>query len=271
MDIIIRENYEQMSNYAAEIIAGYVRSKPDCVLGLATGSTPIGTYQELVRMHREEGLDFSQVKTFNLDEYLGAGIDLEKPYPMDQSYARFMHEELLKNINIKKENIHIPDGRTKDPKKFCIWYEEEIKKAGGIDLQLLGLGGDGHWGFNEPGSSLGSRTRVVVLTQQTLDDNYEAFYKKANIERSEMPHFAITMGIGTILEARNILMIVNGARKADMVAKCLEGPITSQITASAIQLHGGEISVVLDEGAASKLLHTDHYRHVESIKRQYGL
>ncbi|AFL99857.1 glucosamine-6-phosphate isomerase [Desulfitobacterium dehalogenans ATCC 51507] len=271
MDIIIRENYKLMSKYAAEIIAGYVRSKPDCVLGLATGSTPIGTYQELVRMHREEGLDFSQVKTFNLDEYLGAGIDLEKPYPMDQSYARFMHEELLKNINIKKENIHIPDGRTKDPKKFCIWYEEEIKKAGGIDLQLLGLGGDGHWGFNEPGSSLGSRTRVVVLTQQTLDDNYEAFYKKANIERSEMPHFAITMGIGTILEARNILMIVNGARKADMVAKCLEGPITSQITASAIQLHGGEISVVLDEGAASKLLHTDHYRHVESIKRQYGL
>ncbi|NMA14389.1 MAG: glucosamine-6-phosphate deaminase [Clostridia bacterium] len=271
MDIIIRENYEQMSKNAAEIIASCVKSKPDCVLGLATGGTPIGTYQELARMHKEEGLDFSQVKTFNLDEYLGVGIDLEKPYHMDQSYARFMHEELFKHINIKKENIHIPDGQTKEPKKFCMWYEEEIKKAGGIDLQLLGIGGDGHWGFNEPGSSLGSRTRVVALTKQTLDDNYEAFYKKANIERSQMPHFAITMGIGTILEAKKILMIANGSRKADVVAKCLEGPVTSQITASAIQLHSGDISVVLDEAAASKLIHVDHYRHVEKMMRQYGL
>ncbi|MDD4571343.1 MAG: glucosamine-6-phosphate deaminase [Clostridia bacterium] len=270
MDIIIRENYEQMSQYAAEIIAGYVKSKPDCVLGLATGATPIGTYKELIRMHRE-GLDFSQVRTFNLDEYLGVGIDLDKPYNMDQSYARFMHEELFKHINIKKENIHIPDGQTKDPKKFCMWYEEEIKKAGGIDLQLLGLGGDGHWGFNEPGSSLGSRTRVQALTEQTLDDNYVAFYKKANVDRSQMPHFAITMGIGTILDAKNILMIVNGSKKADTVSKCLEGPITSQITASAIQLHSGDISVVLDEAAASKLIRYDHYRHVEKMKSQYGL
>ena len=177
MDIIIRENYEEMSKYAAKIIAGYIKEKPDCVLGLATGSTPIGTYRELARMHREEGLDFSQVKTFNLDEYLGVGMDLEKPYNLDQSYARFMYEELFKHINIKKENIYIPDGLTKDPKSFCQWYEEEIQKAGGIDLQLLGLGGDGHWGFNEPGSSLGSRTRVQALTKQTLDDNYEAFYK----------------------------------------------------------------------------------------------
>lgn len=268
MDIIIRENYEQMSKYAAEIIAGYVKSKPDCVLGLATGSTPIGTYKELIRLHRE-GLDFSQVRTFNLDEYLGVGMDLEKPYNMDQSYARFMYEELFKHINIKKENIHIPDGLTKDPKKYCMWYEEEIKKVGGIDLQLLGLGGDGHWGFNEPGTSLGSRTNVQVLTEQTLNDNYEAFFKKANIDRSQMPHFAITMGIGTILDAKNILMIVNGSKKADIVAKCLEGPITSRITASAIQLHTGNITVVLDESAASKLIHYDHYKHVEKIKRQY--
>lgn len=270
MDIIIRENYDQMSKYAAEIIASYVKSKPNCVLGLATGATPIGTYQELVRMHKQ-GLDFSQVKTFNLDEYLGIGMDLEKPYNMDQSYARFMYEEFFKHINIKKENIHIPDGLTKEPKKYCMWYEEEIKKAGGIDLQLLGLGGDGHWGFNEPGSSLGSRTRVQALTKQTLDDNYEAFYKKANINRNEMPHFAITMGVGTILEARNILMIVNGSKKADIVAQCLEGPVTSQVTASAIQLHSGEITVVLDEAAASKLAHIDFYRHVEKVKREYGL
>lgn len=271
MDIIIKQDYTQMSKYSAGKIADCIKSKPDCVLGLATGSTPIGTYQELVRMHKEEGLDFSQVKTFNLDEYLGFTVNLNKPYTLDQSYARFMHEELFRHINIKKENIYIPDGQTKEPKKFCTWYEGEIKKAGGIDLQLLGLGGDGHWGFNEPGSSLASRTRIVALTEQTLDDNYEAFYKKANVERREMPHFAITMGIGTILDAKNLLMIVNGSKKADMVAKCLEGPITSQITATAIQLHSGEITVVLDEAAASKLANYNHYKHVENIKRQYGL
>ncbi|MFA5528386.1 MAG: glucosamine-6-phosphate deaminase [Peptostreptococcales bacterium] len=271
MDIIIRENYEQMSKYAADIIAECIQSKPDCVLGLATGSTPINTYRELVRMHKEEGLDFSHVKTFNLDEYYGIGIDFDKPYDVDQSYARFMHEELLKHINIKKENIYIPDGRTKEPKKFCAWYEEEIKKAGGIDLQLLGLGGDGHWAFNEPGSSLASRTRVIALTEQTLDDNYEAFYKKANIRREDMPHFAITMGIGTILEAKKILMIVNGSKKADVVAKCLEGPITSQITSSAIHLHSGDVHVVLDEAAASKLTQIKHYQFIEKMKTYYRL
>ncbi|HHT45903.1 MAG TPA: glucosamine-6-phosphate deaminase, partial [Firmicutes bacterium] len=156
MDIIIKKDYDEMSRYAAEIIAGFIKSKPDCVLGLATGSTPIGTYKELVRMHQHEGLDFSQVKTFNLDEYLGIGMDLDLPYHKDQSYARFLHEELFKHINIKKENIYIIDGLTKEPEKHCKWYEEEIKKAGGIDLQLLGLGGDGHWAFNEPGSSLAS-------------------------------------------------------------------------------------------------------------------
>ncbi|MGI6712399.1 MAG: glucosamine-6-phosphate deaminase [Bacillota bacterium] len=271
MDIIIKENYDEMSRYTAEIIAGFIKSKPDCVLGLATGSTPIGTYKELVRMHREEGLDFSQVKTFNLDEYLGIGLNLDKPYELDQSYARFMHEELFKHINIKKENIHIPDGNTKEPEKFCAWYEEEIKKAGGIDLQLLGIGGDGHWAFNEPGSSLASRTRVQALTQQTLDDNYESFYKKAGIDRAQMPHFAITMGIGTILDAKNIIMIANGAKKSDVVAKCLEGPVTSQITASAIQMHSGGIIVVLDKDAASRLNNLEHYMHVEKMKKDYGL
>jgi len=271
MDIIIKENYEELSKYTAKYIASFIKAKPNCVLGLATGSTPIGTYRELVRMHKEEGLDFSNVITFNLDEYLGVGMDLNKPYDLDQSYARFMHEELFKHINIKKENIHIPDGLTKDPEKHCKWYEEEIKRVGGIDLQLLGIGRDGHWGFNEPGSSLGSRTRVQVLTKETLDDNYESFYKKAGIERSRMPHFAITMGIGTILEAKNIIMIANGKKKADVVAKCLEGPVTSQITASAIQLHSGEITVVLDKDAASQLKNVEYYRHVEKLKLEYGI
>lgn len=270
MNIIIRENYDEMSKYTAKHIARLVKSKPNCVLGLATGSTPIGTYKELVRMHKEEGLDFSQVKTFNLDDYYGTGIDLEKPYELDQSYARFMHEELFKHINIKTENINIPDGLSKEPEEFCKWYEEEIKKSGGIDLQLLGIGGDGHWAFNEPGSSLASRTRIQALTQQTLDDNYESFYKKAGIERAQMPHFAITMGIGTILEAKNIIMIANGVNKAYVVAKSMEGPVTSQITASAIQLHSGGITVVLDKDAASKLNGLEHYTHVEKTKEKYG-
>ncbi|HKM34160.1 MAG TPA: glucosamine-6-phosphate deaminase [Lachnospiraceae bacterium] len=270
MDIIIRENYNEISKYTAKLIARLVKSKPNCVLGLATGSTPIGAYKELIRMHKEEGLDFSQVKTFNLDEYYGTGIDLEKPYESDQSYARFMHEELFKHVNIKEENKHIPDGLTKEPEEYCKWYEEEIKKAGGIDLQLLGIGGDGHWAFNEPGSSLASRTRIQALTQLTLDDNYESFYKKAGIERSQMPHFALTMGIGTILEAKNIIMVANGIKKADVVAKSIEGPVTSQITASAIQLHSGGITVVLDQDAASKLNGIDHYTHVEHMKQKYG-
>ncbi|NLD48098.1 MAG: glucosamine-6-phosphate deaminase, partial [Clostridiaceae bacterium] len=144
----------------------------------------------------------------------------------------------------------------------------EIKKAGGIDLQLLGIGRDGHWAFNEPGSSLQSRTRVEPLTKQTLDDNYELFYKKAGISREDMPRFAITMGIGTILEARSILMLANGEKKASIVAKAIEGPITSQVTSSAIQLHSGKVTIVLDEGSASKLANLEHYRHVEKLKSE---
>ena len=270
MDIIIRKDYTELSKYSASVIAGFVKAKPDCILGLATGGTPIGTYKELIKMYND-GLDFSQVRTFNLDEYLGVGIDLDKSYGQDQSYARFMYEELFKHINIKKENVHIPDGSTKDPKQFCKWYEEEIKRLGGIDLQLLGIGGDGHWGFNEPGSSLASRTRVQALAQQTLDDNYEAFYKSAGFERSAMPHFAITMGVGTILDSKNILMLANGIKKADIVAKALEGHITSQVTASAIQLHAGGITVVLDDAAASGLQHLQHYIHVEKLKKEYNI
>lgn len=270
MDIIVRENYAEMSKYAASVIGDLVKSKPNCVLGLATGGTPIGTYKELIKMHKE-GLDFSQVKTFNLDEYLGVGLCLDKPYDMDQSYARFMYEEFFRHINIKKENTIIPDGMTKDPEEYCRWYEEEIKKAGGIDLQLLGIGADGHWGFNEPGSSLASRTRVQALTKQTLDDNYESFYKKAGVERSQMPHFSITMGIGTILDSRSLLMLASGKKKAEIVAKALEGNVTSQVTASAIQLYSGGITVALDMDAASKLKNFDHYLYVEKIKKEYGI
>ncbi len=271
MDIIIRENYQEMSRFAAKVIADQIRIKPNCVIGLATGSTPIGTYQELIRMHKNEGLDFSRVTTFNLDEYLGLGMDLSLNYEADQSYARFMYEELFKQINIDRKNVHVPDGLTKEPKAYCQWYEDQIVKAGGIDLQLLGIGGDGHWGFNEPGSSLASRTRVQALTKQTMDDNYEAFYRKTGANRDQMPHYAITMGIGTILDARSLLMIANGAKKAGVVAQAIEGPLTSQITASSLQLHPGDVTIVLDEAAASQLKHLDHYRFIEQSKLKYGV
>lgn len=253
MEIIVQKNYDEMSRCAAEHIAALIREKPNCVIGFATGATPLGTYRELVRMHKEEGLDFSNVISFNLDEYLGISMDLSKPYNMDQSYKRFMYEELFKHINIKEENIHIPDGLTDNPEEECIRYEEQIKEAGGIDLQILGIGGNGHWAFNEPGSPFDSRTRVIKLSQQTLDDNYEAFYKKAGIPREKMPHYAITMGIGTIHESKEVLMLANGAKKAEIVAKALEGPVTTMITASSIQIFNGKATVILDEAAASVL------------------
>jgi len=268
MDVLIKSNYEEMSICAARIIAALVREKPNAVLGLATGSTPIGTYRELVRMHREEGLDFSGITTFNLDEYLGIGKDLSKPYVEDQSYARFMWEELFRGVEIPLEQTHVPDGLTEDPAAFCAWYEDAIRRAGGIDLQLLGIGRDGHWGFNEPGTSLASRTHVVALTKRTLDDNWESFYFKAGGKREDMPHFAITMGVGTIVEARHVLMLASGSKKADIVAQALEGPVTSQVTASVIQLHPGVATVILDDAAAAKLARADHYRHVERLKSQ---
>ncbi|NLJ96364.1 MAG: glucosamine-6-phosphate deaminase, partial [Clostridiales bacterium] len=198
-------------------------------------------------------LDFSNVIAFNLDEYLGIGIDLTKSYAMDQSYMRFMYEELFNHINIKEENIHIPNGLTKNPEEFCKAYEEAIKEAGGIDLQILGIGGDGHWAFNEPGSPLDSRTRVEKLNNQTLNDNYEAFFKKAGFSRQDMPHYAITMGVGTILEAKSLIMLASGTKKAEIIKKALEGPVTTEATASAIQIYKGEAIVILDEDAASML------------------
>ncbi|MDI9488864.1 MAG: glucosamine-6-phosphate deaminase [Bacillota bacterium] len=258
MEIIVKQDYDQMSRCAAEHIAELIRKKPNSVIGFATGRTPIGTYRELIRMHKEEGLDFSQVVTFNLDEYLGLGMDLSKPYALDQSYQRFMYEELFNHINIKKENIHIPDGLTKNPDEFCKAYEEAIKEVGGIDLQILGIGGDGHWAFNEPGSTLDSRTRVEKLNEQTIKDNYEAFYKEAGFTMDEMPHYAITMGLGTILEAKSLLMLANGAKKAKVVAKALYGPVTDQVTASAIQVYKGKATIILDKEAASMLDSKDY-------------
>ena len=195
----------------------------------------------------------NEVGNINLDEYLGISIDLEKPYEMDQSYARFMYEELFSRINIKQENINVPYGLAENPDQFCRQYEEKIKSLGGIDMQILGIGGDGHWGFNEPGSSFDSRTRVEKLNPKTIDDNYEAFYKKAGVSKEEMPRYALTMGIGTILETKSALMLVNGEKKADIIQKALEGPLSTEVTASAIQIYKGDATVILDKAAASKL------------------
>jgi glucosamine-6-phosphate deaminase len=271
MAIFIRDNYEGMSKAAAEIIAKQIREKPNSVLGLATGFTPIGVYRELIRMHKEQGLSFKNVVAFTLYEYLGEGFDIIKPYGLDKSCARYMHEEFFKHIDIDKKNIHYFDGYTDDPIKTCEDYEKAIKDAGGIDLQLLGIGRDGHWGFNEPGSSLGSRCHVVGLTKQTLDDNYEDFYRKVGITRDEMPHFCLTMGVGTILESKKLVMLASGIKKAKIIKEALEGPVTSHVTASALQLYQGEFTVVLDKEAASELSNIDHILHLETLSKKFGI
>ncbi len=255
MEIIITKNYDEMSRVSAGIIAREIKKKHDLVLGLATGDTPVGTYKELVKLHKSEGLDFSKAKSFNLDEYVG----LAPTHP--NSYNFFMWDNLFRHVNINPTNVHIPQGNTDDPEEFCIWYEEQIKKAGGVDLQVVGIGGDGHIAFNEPGSSFASRTRVKALFKQTIEDNSRFFDKMEDV-----PRFAITMGIGTILEARKTLLIASGKKKAEVCAQFIEGPVTSQITATALQLHN-YVTVVLDEEAASKLTRTEYYNWVRDNKQ----
>ncbi|NUP89659.1 MAG: glucosamine-6-phosphate deaminase [Candidatus Sumerlaeia bacterium] len=254
MEVIITKDYDQMSKVAADIIADQIKRRPNCVLGLATGGTPVGTYKELIRRHKEGKLDFSKVVTFNLDEYVGL------PVTHDQSYHYFMHDNLFNHVNVAPQNVHVPPGMAPDIEAACAWYEQEIDKAGGIDLQLLGIGGDGHIAFNEPGSSLASRTRLKTLTEETIKDNARFFEKE-----SDVPRFAVTMGVGTILEARKLLLIANGKKKAKVTAEFIEGPITSQITATALQLHPNAV-VVLDEEAASELKQRDYYKWVYAQK-----
>jgi len=252
MEVIVHDAYEDMCKTAARVVAKALNRKPNAVLGLATGSTPLGLYQELVRMHRDEGLDFSQVTTFNLDEYVG----LDRTHP--QSYHYFMRENLFKHINIPKQNTYIPSGTTDNYEAFCQWYEQRIKECGGIDLQVLGIGSDGHIAFNEPSSSLGSRTRIKTLAKQTIDDNAR-FFDSAE----EVPIYAITMGVGTILEAREIILLANGEKKADAVAGAVEGPVACMNTASALQLHPRTMFLV-DRPAASKLKMLDYYEWVQT-------
>lgn len=255
MEIIIQPTPSAGSVIAARIIAKLVRAKPDCVLGLATGSTPLPTYRELVRMHREESLDFSKVTTFNLDEYVG----LPPEHP--QSYHAFMDEHLFRHINVARQNIHIPDGTVANVPAECARYEASIVAAGGIDVQLLGIGTDGHIGFNEPTSSLASRTRIKTLTEQTRADNARFF----DGDLAKVPVHCITMGVGTIMDCRQVIMLAFGANKAQAIAEAVEGPITSMNPASVLQMHP-VAKCIIDEPAAGNLSKTDYYRWVYDHK-----
>jgi glucosamine-6-phosphate deaminase len=254
MEVVVLPTYEEMSRAAATVIADVLNAKPNAVLGMATGSTPLGVYQELVRMHREGQLDFAQVITFNLDEYVGL------PTTDAQSYHYFMHENFFKHVNIAPGNIYIPSGTTSNYRAFCEWYEQRIQESGGIDVQILGIGSDGHIAFNEPGSSLTSRTRLKTLARPTIEDNAR-FFKRPE----DVPIYAITMGVGTILEARMLVLLANGKNKANAVAQMVEGPVTSMITASALQLHP-VAKVFLDEPSAGQLKMRDYYDWVMKKK-----
>ncbi|WHE88743.1 glucosamine-6-phosphate deaminase [Lachnoanaerobaculum gingivalis] len=232
MRIICAKDYKEMSEMAADIIGAQVLLKPDAVLGLATGSTPIGTYEELVRRYEAGRLDFGKIKTVNLDEYRGLTRD------NDQSYYYFMHSHLFDHININKNNTNVPDGMEPDALKAGQDYENIIKNYGGIDLQLLGLGNNGHIGFNEPGDEFIDKTHVVDLTESTIEANKRFF---ASID--DVPKQAYTMGIGSIMRAKRVLMVVNGKGKAEIVKEAFFGPITPKVPASILQLHNDFILI----------------------------
>jgi glucosamine-6-phosphate deaminase len=249
MEIIIQSTYKQLALIASEIIRDALLKKPNLVLGLATGSTPIGLYNALVRMHKEDGLDFSSVTTFNLDEYVG--IPCEHP----QSYHTFMANHFFDHVNIPVKNQHIPQNTAKNHEAFCAAYEEAIVRAGGIDIQVLGIGTDGHIGFNEAGSSLASRTRIKTLSKSTLEANATHF----GGDIKAVPEMAITMGIVTIMDAKQCLLLANGASKSAAIAEAVEGPITAMVPASILQMHPNTVTII-DESAASDLKEIEYYK-----------
>ena len=241
MRIYKAKDYEDMSRKAANIVSAQVIMKPDCVLGLATGSTPIGLYKQLVEWFEKGDLDFSKVQTVNLDEY--KGLNREN----DQSYYYFMHDNLFDHINIPEENTHLPNGMEMDSEKECARYTKLIQSMGGVDLQLLGIGHNGHIGFNEPSESFDKEVHCVNLTQSTIEAN-KRFFASAD----DVPKQAYTMGIKTIMQAKKILIVANGEGKADIVRDAFFGPITPQIPASVLQLHN-DVTLVADEAALSKV------------------
>lgn len=241
MQIFVTKDYQEMSEAAADMIVDLVEEKPGCVLGLATGSTPEGLYAEIAKRHEAEDIDFSRVATFNLDEYRGLPADHE------QSYHYFMQKHLFSKINVRPENTHVPNGANPDAQAACDAYEASILLAGGVDLQLLGLGHNGHIGFNEPCDEFPVRTHVVELTESTINANSRLF---ESID--QVPREAYTMGIGTIMKARAILVVASGVDKAQIVRDAFFGPVTPQVPASVLQLHPN-VTVVVDAEAGSLL------------------
>ncbi len=240
MNINIVKNYEEMSQLASKMINDFVQTNPFGVIGLATGQTPEGVYKLLVDAHHNLDIDWSNITTFNLDEYIG--INATSPF----SYAHYMHEKLFKYLNIKSENTHIPLGQG-DYQKNIDNYEQKIKNAGGINLQLLGIGSNGHIGFNEPGTSFDSKTHVVDLATSTISDNKQ-YFKTID----DVPKKAITIGLNTIMQAQQIILIASGLNKAEAIAKLVEGKITPKIPASILQNHD-HVTLIIDQKAASKL------------------
>mgnify|MGYP000966658657 CR=1 FL=1 len=239
MRVYRAKDYKDMSRKAANIISAQIILKPNSVLGLATGSTPIGTYSQLVDWYKKGDLDFSEVTSVNLDEYKGL------PGTNEQSYYYFMHQHLFNQVNIQERHTHLPNGMEPDSKKECERYEELIRSLGGVDLQLLGMGHNGHIGFNEPGEAFETETHCVDLTASTIDANKRFFEKEEDVPRQ-----AYTMGIQTIMQAKKVLLVASGADKADALAKTIEGPVTPEVPASILQFHP-DVTIVADEAALS--------------------
>lgn len=250
MEVIIRPDAAAACRLTAHLIANAIRENPRLVLGLATGRTMEKLYEMLAQMHRENGLDFAEVQSFNLDEYVG--LAPEDP----DSYRTYMNHHLFSKVNIKLENTYLPNGAAPDPDAECAEYDAQITACGGIGLQLLGIGRTGHIGFNEPLSALRSRTRCKALSPETMAQNSPLFSDPAR-----MPRRAMTMGVGTIIESKRCLMLVTGDEKADILAKAVEGPITSMISATALQLHP-RCTVIVDEAAAAKLQQREYYHWI---------
>ena len=241
MRIIRAKDYDEMSRKAANVIAAQVIAKPDGVLGLATGGTPVGTYAQLVEWYKRGDLDFSEITTVNLDEYRGL------PRTNEQSYWYFMHDNLFNHVNIKPESIFLPNGENLDAEAACAEYNEILHRVGPVDLQLLGIGTDGHIGFNEPASEFPLETHCVDLEESTIEDNKRFFANK-----DEVPRQAYTMGIKTIMQAKKVLMVANGKNKAEIIKKAFFGPVTPEVPASILQMHPDFI-LVADEDALSEI------------------
>lgn len=253
MEIKPMSSYNKMSKLAAEMVAEQIINKPNTVLGLATGSTPVGMYRKLVKMHKEDELDLSQVVTFNLDEYLGLSPD----HP--QSYHYYMYENFFNYVNIEEKNIHIPKGDAKDPDRECLNYEKEIEKVGGIDLQILGIGINGHVGFNEPDINLEAETHIIQLSDDTIAAN-SRFFRNLN----EVPKRAITMGMKTIMKSKKIILMAWGLEKKEAVLKAISRHINTEIPASLLQLHN-DIILIVDKKIYSSSIITDPLSYPDKI------